>query len=181
MHPTLRKWKTQKSFYVHSVPTKVMVLWHHAELENFGGKSWATKWPKQHWMHLGTPLQDASNTQKVKNTKVILDSFSAHQDDGVVAPFKSGGIWTEMLGDQMAQTALDAPRHTFARCIQHRESENNKGHFRFIHHPPRWWCCGTIQICRNLVRNVGRPNGPNSIGCTQAHHCKMHPTLRKWI
>ena len=120
-----------------SAPTKMMMLWHHSDLETFGRKCWVTKWPEQHWMHPGTPLQDASNTEKVKITKVILGSFITHQDDGVVAPFKSGGIWSEMLGDQMAQTALDAPRHTFARCIQHSERTNHKGHFRFIQHPPR--------------------------------------------
>ena len=158
----------------------MMVSWHHSDLEKFGRKCWATKWPKQHWMHPGTPLQDASNTEKVKITKVILDSFSAHQGDGVVAPFWAGELWLEMLGNQMAQTALDAPRHTFARCSQHTESENHKDHFRFIQHPPRWWCCGTILIWRTLVQNIGQPNGPNSIGCTQVHLCKMHPTLIKW-
>ena len=104
----------------------MMVLWHHSDLENFGPKCWATKWPEQHWMHPGTPLQDASNTQELKITKVILGSFSTLQDDGVVLPFLAGEIWLEMLGNQITQTALDAPRHNFARCIQHSESENHK-------------------------------------------------------
>ena len=61
------------------------MLWHHPELEKFGGKSWATKWQKQHWMHPGPPLHDASNTQKLKITKVILCSFSTHMGDDFVA------------------------------------------------------------------------------------------------
>ena len=77
----------------------MMGLWQHLEMENFGPKCWATKWPKQHWMQPGTPLQDASNTQKVKITKIILGSFSTLQDDGVVAPFSAGELWSKMTED----------------------------------------------------------------------------------
>ena len=153
---------------------------NHSDLEIFGQKYWATKWPKQHWMHPGTPLPDASNTQKVKITKVTLGSIITLQGNCFVALFWSGEIWSEMLGNQMAQTALDASRHTIARCIQHSESENHKCHFRFIQRPLGWWSIGTILIYRFLVKNIGQPNGPNSIRCIQAHLCKMHPTLRKW-
>ena len=157
-----------------------MGLWHHADLESFGLKCWATKWPKKHWMHPGTSLQDASKTQKVKITKVILGSFTTHQDDSVVAPFSSEELWLEMLGNQMAQAAVDEPRHTFASCIQHSESYNHKGNFNLNQHPRRWWCCGTILIWRTFVGKVVQPNGPSSIGCTQAHLCKMHSTLSNW-
>ena len=88
-------------------------------------------------------------------------------------------VW-KMLGNQISQTAMDALRHTFSRCIQHSESENHKDHVMFIQYPQGWWCCGTILSWRTLVGKVGQPNGPNSIGCTQAHLCKMHPTLREW-
>ena len=43
--------------------------------------------------------------------------------------FGAGQIWCDMFGNQMAQTALDAPSDTFARCIQHLVTENSQSHF----------------------------------------------------
>ena len=49
-------------------------------------------------------FQDASNFQNVKITKVILGSFSPNGGDGVVAPYRSGELWLEMLGETLEVT-----------------------------------------------------------------------------
>ena len=60
------------SFIAQPAPPNHDVLWHQSEMDNLGLYYWASKWPKVHGVHLGTRLQDASITQKLKIINVIF-------------------------------------------------------------------------------------------------------------
>ena len=90
-------------------------------------------------------------------------------------------IWLNKLGNQLAKTVLDAPRHTFARCFQHSMYVNYQRHFRLNQHSPRT-IDQVMAIClwTNSVQHAGQPIGLTCIGWTNKQLCKVLPTLSDW-
>ena len=110
-------------------------IWFHGSMAPF--RSWQLEshmfCNKMAQTALDAPRHTFSRCAQHSVTVNSQSHFWLNQDTirhlGCMAWFRSGQVKSQIIWNQMARTALDAPNNTFARCIQHSVSESSQCHF----------------------------------------------------